>query len=335
MRQCQPMDSRSGARPPQVRPRPASSGRAAPVRTRPVTPSPTRLARLPPRRAPPRAAAAGPGGDGRVDRPPRRWASCGSRRARSGRPSTARSRGLRRVRQLGGQRRRQPRADAAADHRRRPDRRAARRGLHQRRRRRRDGERAGRRRGRRRATPSACGSRSRTASRELVEEVPVGPTSVLVIPEVELEKGRNDIQASIMGPGGESELSAVADWILDQSQPEHQDQLAQGQRLDVEVRRDRQGQDAGRAARSGSGTTTTAPSATAIAGKDGLFEARIGIDNGINTLTITAHRPGRQPEHGDDHRASGLRQDAGDAHRVGVPVQRQEAAQDRSRSPSS
>ena len=54
---------------------------------------------------------------------------------------------------------------------------------------------------------------------QMVQEVPVGPTSVLVIQEVELEKGRNSMQASIMGPGGESELSAVADWILDQSRP--------------------------------------------------------------------------------------------------------------------
>ena len=45
MRQSGPMDSRSGGRPPQVRPRPASSGRAKPVKVRPVTPSPTRLAR--------------------------------------------------------------------------------------------------------------------------------------------------------------------------------------------------------------------------------------------------------------------------------------------------
>ena len=70
-----------------------------------------------------------------------------------------------------------------------PTRRAARGGVHQRRRRRRDGERAGERRRAPTGTRSACGSRSRTASPQLVEEVPVGPTSVLVIPEVELEQG--------------------------------------------------------------------------------------------------------------------------------------------------
>ena len=43
VRQSSPMDPRRGDRPAQVRPRPPSTGRPAPVRTRPVTPSPARL----------------------------------------------------------------------------------------------------------------------------------------------------------------------------------------------------------------------------------------------------------------------------------------------------
>ena len=43
VRQSGPMDPRRGDRPSQVRPRPPSTGRPAPVRTRSVTPSPTRL----------------------------------------------------------------------------------------------------------------------------------------------------------------------------------------------------------------------------------------------------------------------------------------------------
>ena len=44
MRQSTPMTTRRGGRPPQVRPRPPSNGRPAPIKARPVAPTPSRLA---------------------------------------------------------------------------------------------------------------------------------------------------------------------------------------------------------------------------------------------------------------------------------------------------
>ncbi len=57
------------------------------------------------------------------------------------------------------------------------------------------------------------------AAPKVVAEQAVGPTSQLVIPGVDLSPGRNDFQASIVGPGGESELSPVATWVMDNSKP--------------------------------------------------------------------------------------------------------------------
>jgi hypothetical protein len=53
----------------------------------------------------------------------------------------------------------------------------------------------------------------------ILAEVPVGATSSLLIPAVTLAQGRNDIQASLLGPGGEGGRSSVVSWVLDQVPP--------------------------------------------------------------------------------------------------------------------
>jgi hypothetical protein len=129
---------------------------------------------------------------------------------------------------------------------------------------------------------------------QMVQEVPVAATSVLVIPEVELEKGRNDFQASIVGPGGESELSSVASWILDQSRPSIKisspKDNASTSKTAVTVKGKTQANSTVRVRNDLNGA-----SVTVVAGKDGLFEARIAIDSGFNTLTITSTDPAGNP----------------------------------------
>jgi hypothetical protein len=125
------------------------------------------------------------------------------------------------------------------------------------------------------------------AAPAVLAEEPVGPTSVLVIPEVELQKGRNDLQASIVGPGGESELSAVVSWILDQSRPKititSPKDKASTQKTSVTVKGKTQAGSQVRVKNDATGTTETGTAA-----KDGLFAVKIGIEPGLNTLTITA-----------------------------------------------
>ena len=117
---------------------------------------------------------------------------------------------------------------------------------------------------------------------------------MLVIPEVELQKGRNDFQASINGPGGEGELSAITTWVLDQSRPKitisAPKATSSTTRDAVTVRGKTQARSTVRVT-----NDLTAAVVTAIAGKDGLFEAKIGVESGINTITVTATDPAGNP----------------------------------------
>lgn len=121
----------------------------------------------------------------------------------------------------------------------------------------------------------------------VLQERPVGPTSVLVVPGVGLETGRNDIQASILGPGGESELSQITTWILDQSRPSIKitspKDGASTTKDSVNVKGKTQGRSTVRVTNDVNGAT-----ASVEAGTDGLFEARVAVDTGINTITITS-----------------------------------------------
>jgi Glucodextranase, domain B len=124
----------------------------------------------------------------------------------------------------------------------------------------------------------------------VVKQAPVGATSVLVIPAVALAKGRNDFQASIVGPGGESELSTVATWVYDNVKPK------------VQVTSPKNGASVSKAAATIKGTTQAdstvrlvddinGATATTKAGTDGLWEASIAVGQGVNTITITITDP--------------------------------------------
>jgi hypothetical protein len=125
---------------------------------------------------------------------------------------------------------------------------------------------------------------------ELVMEEPVGSTSVQVLVGVTLAKGRNDMQAAIMGPGGESERSEVATWILDQSKPKvsviSPKDNAQVNRNNVRVKGKSQAGAEIRVQNASNGAI-----ATTIAGSDGLWETEVQVGNGSNPLTVTAIDP--------------------------------------------
>lgn len=124
----------------------------------------------------------------------------------------------------------------------------------------------------------------------IVAEVAVGPTSALVIADIELAKGRNDFQASIVGPAGESERSEVITWILDQSPPKvsitSPKDGAAVNRDSVNIKGKTQANSTIVARNEENGAT-----ATSRADADGVFSVRVAIAAGINGITVTATDP--------------------------------------------
>ena len=125
---------------------------------------------------------------------------------------------------------------------------------------------------------------------ELVVEAPVGATSVQVLVGVTLSAGRNDIQAAIMGPAGESERSEVATWILDQSKPKvsvispkDNDQV---NRSTIRFKGKSQPGAELRLQNARNGAI-----ATTVAGTDGLWETEIQVGGGGNLITVIAIDP--------------------------------------------
>lgn len=121
---------------------------------------------------------------------------------------------------------------------------------------------------------------------QVVAEVAVGALSKQIIPDVDLADGRNDFQASIAGPGGESELSAVATWIRDNLKPKatiiSPKDGAQIKKTTATIKGKTQ---AGASVRIINGANGA--SAEATAGDDGLWDAPIAIANGTNVIIVT------------------------------------------------
>lgn len=124
----------------------------------------------------------------------------------------------------------------------------------------------------------------------MLAEVPVGATSVLVIPGVTLVKGPNDLQASVVGAGGESELSPVVSWVLDNVKPKFSvtspKNGASISKTSTTVKGKTQAGSTVRLANNVNGAT-----ATVVASKDQLWEAKIAIGEGVNVITITITDP--------------------------------------------
>ncbi len=129
---------------------------------------------------------------------------------------------------------------------------------------------------------------------KVVAEQAVGPAALLVIPNVDLSAGRNDFQASIVGPGGESGLSPVATWVMDNSKPKltiiSPEDGTSTSRNAITVKGKTQAGSTVRLRNDINGAT-----ATVDADKNGLFSARIAIDAGMNEILVTSTDPAGNP----------------------------------------
>lgn len=124
----------------------------------------------------------------------------------------------------------------------------------------------------------------------ILADVPVGPTAATVISGVILASGRNDIQASIVGPSGESERSTVVTWVLDQVAP----------KISIISPKDGSAVTTGTVAIRGKTQARSAivfrndvngATASTAADTDGLFDAVVAVGAGVNAITITATDP--------------------------------------------
>jgi hypothetical protein len=127
---------------------------------------------------------------------------------------------------------------------------------------------------------------------EVIAEAPVGKTAVQVLTDIKLAVGRNDIEAAIAGPGGESEHSAISTWVLDQSKPKVS---VISPKNNAQIAKDKdkvtiKGKSQPRAEIRVQNTANGAV-ATTKASKDGLWTVVIALDNGPNAITVTAVDP--------------------------------------------
>ncbi len=129
----------------------------------------------------------------------------------------------------------------------------------------------------------------------IIAEVPVGRTAALLIPGVTLTSGRNDIQASILGPSGESERSTVVTWVLDQAKPKvtitSPKDNAAVTKATVTIKGKTQARSSILARNDANAAT-----ASAQADADGLFSVTIAVAAGVNSITITATDPAGNAE---------------------------------------
>lgn len=122
-----------------------------------------------------------------------------------------------------------------------------------------------------------------------IAEVPIGPTQQTIVP-VELEKGTNDFSVTIVGPGGESEPSALVRYVLDTTKPKiaisSPKDGATVNRTAVELTGKTQARTTLIARNTSNGT-----SISGIADGDGSFTLSLPISGGSNTIVIGGTDP--------------------------------------------
>ncbi len=120
-----------------------------------------------------------------------------------------------------------------------------------------------------------------------VAEVPVGATPSFVVPDLPLENGRNDVSATVIGPGGESDPSAIVTYVLDTSKPKvtisspKNGAIVNG--ATVTIKGKTQARATVLARNEANGTTTSGE-----AKSDGTFQLKVPIVAGTNGISVTA-----------------------------------------------
>lgn len=122
-----------------------------------------------------------------------------------------------------------------------------------------------------------------------IQEAPLSVTAQTVIP-VELTKGINDFSVTIVGPGGESDPSPVVRYVLDQApakvtiySPE-EGSVVNGPTVEINGKTQARSTLIARNAANGA-------SVNGAAATDGLFTLSLPISTGTNEITITATDP--------------------------------------------
>lgn len=120
-----------------------------------------------------------------------------------------------------------------------------------------------------------------------LRDIAVGETSAFLVEDLPLESGRNDVSATIVGPGGESEASPVVTYVLDKSKPKITiTSPKNGATVNGAVARIT-GKTQGRAtvvARNEANGTA----ATATAASSGTFKLEVPLSAGRNAIALTA-----------------------------------------------
>lgn len=122
-----------------------------------------------------------------------------------------------------------------------------------------------------------------------IAEVEIADAPRTVVP-VELTKGTNDFTVSIVGPGGESDPSAVVRYVFDSVPPKYtitspkNNSKVNGKALKIKGKTQARTTLAARNAANGSSVVGTA-------GADGTFEISLSLAPGLNKITITGTDP--------------------------------------------
>ncbi|HYN47886.1 MAG TPA: Ig-like domain-containing protein [Candidatus Nanopelagicales bacterium] len=123
-----------------------------------------------------------------------------------------------------------------------------------------------------------------------VRDVAVGETPSFVVENLPLEPGRNDVTATLVGPGGESETSPVVTYVLDTSKPKitvtAPEDGATVNGATATITGKTQGRSVVVARNEANGT-----SATATADGKGAFTLEVTLRSGANGITLTATDP--------------------------------------------